>query len=110
MKGLVPCTNMGKFGGLNFICSMIFELGRLPNGYCDTRTELKAKVLPLNKAGSTSAPRTSMVWRIFMPASDMVGLNTFVRLPSSRSLPLVGLRTSTKSDVLVHVCPFGHCK
>src|SRR5262249_8369772 len=112
MKDRVPCTNIGKLGGLNCICSMSCALGRLPYLYCEMRKEGKASggLWPaLNFVGSANAPLTSIVWRIFMPVSEMLGLNTFAVLPNARSLPAIGTRTSTKSDVLLQVWFAGHC-
>src|SRR3954463_5469960 len=109
MNGLVPCENIGKFGGLNFNCSMVFVPGRLPKGYCEIRTDGNASVLPLNCAGSTRAPRTSMVWRTLSPVSETDGAKICAGVSVAPLPPVSGTHASTKSEVFVQVMFAGHC-
>src|SRR4051812_13552992 len=117
MNGFVPCENIGKFGGLNFCCSMGLlhfgdpaSQGRLPKGYCEILTDGNANVLPLNCAGSTRAPRTSMVWRTLRPVSEMAWAKICAGVSVAPPLPVSATRASSKSETPLQDLFAGHCK
>src|SRR5258705_13296954 len=108
MKALVPCANIGRFGG--FICnfSITDNPGRLPKTYCETRSE-GPKIREFPELMFACDALTSMVCRRFKAdkplgaTSAMNSLKTFAGSPGAGDRSPRGSRVSLKRPLLVGV-------